>query len=95
MTYVARERIELEIKGFVGDPTELTIEVIFEDNPPQIYVFGTNPEIVKQPSGAYTYQFVPNDSQGGVWKYRWYGKDSRGIEFARPSDERYKTLNVY
>jgi hypothetical protein len=93
MTYVARERVEISIAGFQGTPTELFLEVIKPNETSTTFALGGT-EIKGDAVTGYYYQFVPADNERDLWKWRWYGKDANGIEFARPGDIAYASLIV-
>ncbi len=96
MAFTVRNRIAVEITFNNGAPTELTCEFKRGSAASELYALGS-PEIIDAGQGVYRYAFVPGDDGDATYSYRWYGKDSQGVEFAMPKDgpNRYKTFRVY
>jgi hypothetical protein len=95
-SYVTRERIRLAITFSNGNPRSMTLELVSEDAPSlsKLLVLGTDSDLVSEGSGVYSYSFVPSDDESGYFKWRWYGLDSDGIEFAAPSTTTWNHSNI-
>lgn len=94
MSFVPYERLTIYIGGFVGNPQTLVLDVKDQAENVTTYTLGSSPEITGSSETEYAFSFVPTDSAGGIWRYRWRGKDANGHEFARPSEQRWQSFII-
>lgn len=58
------------------------------------FTLGVNANFVDKGGGVFEYEFVPDDTQDGPWKYRFFGVDSTGKSFSAPSTGKRWRLHI-
>ena len=56
------------------DPSEVKVSVRNPSGTVTTYVYGTDPEVIKDDTGTYHMDVYGNEI--GVWYYRWYTEDA-------------------
>lgn len=62
--------------GAAMDPTIVTVKIKHEADDASTYVYGTNPEVIKDSVG--NYHVDVNANAKGTWFYRWAGSGTVG-----------------
>ena len=91
-SYVVHERANLEITISTGAPQALNLEIVLS-NETSTVISLTDSEFTIT-GNTYRYSFPVTDAYTPGFKYRWWGLDVGGVEFAAPEDTAWITRIV-
>jgi hypothetical protein len=90
MTHVVGERVDVNCAISNGVPQALALEIQHNEEPSTTIQLAD----LQLVGAAYRYSFVALASHIGWCRYRFVGVDSRGDEFAWPSDRHWDSFDI-